>query len=101
MLRKQPWFRVELKALEKMEIIKPEAEEKKIYFRFPPSPPASQKVVELDGMSKAYGDLRVFDGLDLRIEKGDRIAVVGVNGAGKSTLARILGWSGTLSAWVS
>ena len=41
-------------------------------------------------MSKAYGDLRVFQGLDLRIEKGDRIAVVGVNGAGKSTLARIL-----------
>ena len=79
-----------IKALEKMEIIKPEVEEKKIYFRFPPSLPASQKVVELDGMSKAYGDLRVFDGLDLRIEKGDRIAVVGVNGAGKSTLARIL-----------
>ena len=49
-----------IKALEKMEIIKPEAEEKKIYFRFPPSPPASQKVVELEGMSKAYGDLRVF-----------------------------------------
>ena len=39
---------------------------------------------------KAYGDNRFFDGLDLRIEKGDRIAVVGVNGAGKSTLARIL-----------
>ena len=47
-------------------------------------------MVELEGMSKAYGDLRVFQGLDLRIEKGDRIAVVGVNGAGKSTLARIL-----------
>ena len=38
-------------------------------------------MVELEGMSKAYGDLRVFQGLDLRIEKGDRIAVVGVNGA--------------------
>ena len=41
-------------------------------------------------MSKAYGQNSVFEGLDLRIEKGDRIAVVGVNGAGKSTLARIL-----------
>lgn len=79
-----------IKALEKMEIIKPEAEEKKIYFRFPPSPPASQKVVELQGMTKAYGDNVVFDGLDFRIDKGDRIAVVGVNGAGKSTLARVL-----------
>ena len=89
-VKKAAMVQSRIKALEKMEIIKPEAEEKKIYFRFPPSPPASQKVVELEGMSKAYGDLRVFQGLDLRIEKGDRIAVVGVNGAGKSTLARIL-----------
>ena len=79
-----------IKALEKMEIVKPEADEKKIYFRFPPSPPASHKVVEIEGLRKAYDDLEVFNGLDLRIEKGDRIAVVGVNGAGKSTLARIL-----------
>ncbi len=89
-VKKAAMVQSRIKALEKMEVVKPEAEEKKIYFRFPPSPPASQKVVELEGMSKAYGDLRVFQGLDLRIEKGDRIAVVGVNGAGKSTLARIL-----------
>jgi ATP-binding cassette subfamily F protein 3 len=89
-IKKAAMVQSRIKALEKMEIVKPEAEEKKIYFRFPPSPPASQKVVELEEMSKAYGDNRVFDSLDLRIEKGDRIAVVGVNGAGKSTLARIL-----------
>ena len=79
-----------IKALEKMEIVKVEAEEKKIYFRFPPSPPASQKVVEIENLRKSYDELEVFTGLDLRIEKGDRIAVVGVNGAGKSTLVRIL-----------
>lgn len=89
-IKKAAMVQSRIKALEKMEIIKPEAEEKKIYFRFPPSPPASHKVVELEGLEKSYGDLRVFDGLDLRIEKGDRIAVVGVNGAGKSTLVRIL-----------
>jgi ATP-binding cassette, subfamily F, member 3 len=89
-IKKAAMVQSRIKALEKMEIIKPEAEEKKIYFRFPPSPPASQKVVELEAMSKSYGDNRVFDGLDLRIDRGDRIAVVGVNGAGKSTLARIL-----------
>ena len=44
-------------------------------------------------MSKAYGDNVVFDDLDLRIDKGDRIAVVGVNGAGKSTPARCACWS--------
>ena len=84
-VKKAAMVQSRIKALEKMEVVKPEAEKKKIYFRFPPSPPASQKVVELEGMSKAYGDLRVFQGPDLRIEKGDRIAVVGVNGAGKST----------------
>ena len=89
-VKKAAMVQSRIKGLEKMELVKPEAEEKKIYFRFPPSPPASQKVVELEGMTKAYGDNVVFDELDLRIEKGDRIAVVGVNGAGKSTLARVL-----------
>jgi ATP-binding cassette subfamily F protein 3 len=89
-VKKAAMVQSRIKALEKMEIVKPEAEEKKIFFRFPPSPAASQKVVELQGMKKAYGDNVVFDGLDLRIDKGDRIAVVGVNGAGKSTLARVL-----------
>ena len=58
-----------IKALEKMELIKPEAEEKKIYFRFPSSPPASQKVVELNGLEKSYGENSVFNGLDLRIDR--------------------------------
>jgi len=89
-IKKAAMVQSRIKALEKMEIVKPEADEKKIYFRFPPSPPASHKVVEIEGLRKAYDDLEVFNGLDLRIEKGDRIAVVGVNGAGKSTLARIL-----------
>ncbi|HLS29205.1 MAG TPA: ABC-F family ATP-binding cassette domain-containing protein [Opitutales bacterium] len=79
-----------MKALDKVELIELEPQERKIYFRFPPPPPASAKVIELEDVYKSYGDIKVFRGLDLRIEKGDRIAVVGVNGAGKSTLARIL-----------
>lgn len=79
-----------IKQLDKIEIIKPEREEKKIFFRFPPPPPASHKVIELEKIYKSYGPIQVFRGLDLRIDAGDRIAVVGVNGAGKSTLARIL-----------
>lgn len=79
-----------IKDLEKMEIIKMPPQEKKIYFRFPPPPPASAKVIELKNVSKYYGDLQVFKNLDFHIEKGDRLAVVGVNGAGKSTLARLL-----------
>ncbi|WP_269542240.1 ABC-F family ATP-binding cassette domain-containing protein [Cerasicoccus fimbriatus] len=79
-----------LKQLDKIERVEVEREEKKMFFRFPEPPAASQKVVEIHDVFKSYGDLQVFKGLSLRIDKGDRIAVVGVNGAGKSTLARIL-----------
>ena len=79
-----------IKALEKMNLITLPREEKKIFFRFPPPPPASAKVITITNLHKSYGDKVIFKGLNLRIDKGDRIAVVGVNGAGKSTLARIM-----------
>lgn len=79
-----------IKQLDKMDIITIPRDEKKIYFRFPKPPPASSKVITINNLNKAYGDNVIFDGLDLRIDNGDRIAVVGVNGAGKSTLARIM-----------
>ena len=79
-----------IKQLDKMDIITIPRDEKKIFFRFPKPPPASSKVITINNLHKAYGDNVIFDGLDLRIDNGDRIAVVGVNGAGKSTLARIM-----------
>ena len=79
-----------IKQLKKIELIKIPRDEKKIYFRFPEPPPSSSKVINVTDLHKSYGDNVVFDGLNLRIDKGDRIAVVGVNGAGKSTLARIM-----------
>ncbi len=79
-----------IKQLEKVDLIELEEEEDRIAFRFPEPPKSGRVVMELQGVAKAYGDLTVFRDLDLRIERGDRIAVVGVNGAGKSTLARIL-----------
>ena len=89
-VKKAAMVQSRIKALEKIELIRPEVEEKKMYFRFPTPPPASHKVVELSELKKSYQQVEVFRGLNLRIEKGDRIAVVGVNGAGKSTLVRIL-----------
>jgi ATP-binding cassette subfamily F protein 3 len=89
-VKKASMVQSRIKALEKMELITIPREEKKMFFRFPKSPPASAKVITIKNLHKAYGDNVIFDGLDLRIDKGDRIAVVGVNGAGKSTLARIM-----------
>ncbi|MFP4165908.1 MAG: ribosomal protection-like ABC-F family protein [Opitutales bacterium] len=89
-VKKASMVQSRIKQLEKMERIEPPREEKKIYFRFPKSPPASAKAITITDLYKAYGDNVVFDGLNLRIDHGDRIAVVGVNGAGKSTLARIM-----------
>lgn len=89
-VKKASMVQSRIKSLNKMELITIPRDEKKMFFRFPKSPPASAKVINITGLKKAYGDNVIFDGLDLRIDKGDRIAVVGVNGAGKSTLARIM-----------
>ncbi len=79
-----------IKRLEKMETVEREVDAEKIRFRFPTPPPSGRVVLELTDVDKSYGPLRLFAGLGYRIERGDRIAVVGVNGAGKSTFARIL-----------
>ena len=79
-----------VKELEKMERIEIPPEEKTIHFRFPQPPASGRVAVELDRVAKSYGDNHVFDDVSLRIERGDRIALVGANGAGKSTLIRIL-----------
>jgi ATP-binding cassette subfamily F protein 3 len=89
-VKKASMVQSRIKTLEKMELITIPRDEKKMFFRFPEPPPASAKVITIKNLHKAYGDNVIFDGLDLRIDKGDRIAVVGVNGAGKSTLARIM-----------
>lgn len=79
-----------IKQMEKMDLIEIEDEEEEIHFHFPQPQPSGRVVMELKGIQKSYGTHNVFNGLNYIIERGDRIAVVGVNGAGKSTFSRIV-----------
>ncbi len=79
-----------IKALDRIERIEIEDDESEIGFRFPPPARTGHVVIKATGLTKRYGSLTVLDNLDLEINRGDRVAVVGVNGAGKSTLSRVL-----------
>ena len=79
-----------IKMLEKVVPIEVPPERKKINFNFPACAKSGRMVLELKQVRKAYGDVPIFDGLNLHIERGDRIALVGPNGVGKSTLMRML-----------
>jgi ATP-binding cassette subfamily F protein 3 len=79
-----------IKMLEKVERIEVPPERKRIHFQFPPAARSGRMVIELRGARKAYEDKVVLRSVDLHLERGDRVALVGHNGAGKSTLMRLL-----------
>jgi ATP-binding cassette, subfamily F, member 3 len=79
-----------IKELERMEKIEVPPEEKAIHFSFPQPRPSGRMVAEAKDLGKSYGAKEVFSGVNFVIERGDRIALVGVNGAGKSTLIKLL-----------
>jgi ATP-binding cassette, subfamily F, member 3 len=87
-----------IKELEKIERIEVPPEEKTIHFSFPQPKPSGRIVAEFVDVAKTYpakpgsntGEKEVFRNVNFLIERGDRIALVGVNGAGKSTLIKLL-----------
>jgi ATP-binding cassette subfamily F protein 3 len=87
---KAPLVQSRIKQLEKIERIDLPPERKRIAFHFPPPPKGGRLAVQLRGVAHGYGDLTVLSGVDLAVERGERIALVGANGAGKSTLMRLL-----------
>ncbi|MGB9455334.1 MAG: ABC-F family ATP-binding cassette domain-containing protein [Bryobacteraceae bacterium] len=79
-----------IKEMERMDKIEIPPEEKSIHFRFPQPKPSGRVVAQFQKVAKCYGNTQVFADVDFYIERGDRVALVGVNGAGKSTLIKIL-----------
>ena len=79
-----------IKELEKIERIEIPPEEPAIHFSFPQPKPSGRIVAEFKDVSKSYGNKHVFSDASFVIERGDRIALVGVNGAGKSTMIKLL-----------
>jgi ATP-binding cassette subfamily F protein 3 len=87
-----------IKELEKGERIQIPDEEKTVHFSFPQPKPSGRIVAEFSGVAKSYGNHRVFEKVNFMIERGDRVALVGVNGAGKSTLIKLLASTEPLTA---
>ncbi|HEX4750468.1 MAG TPA: ABC-F family ATP-binding cassette domain-containing protein [Bryobacteraceae bacterium] len=79
-----------IKELEKIERIELPPEEKTIHFTFPQPKPSGRIVAQFQNVSKSYDQKLVFKDVNFTIERGDRVALVGVNGAGKSTLIKLL-----------
>jgi len=67
------------------------AADKVAKVRFPTPVPCGKTPLTAEGLSKSYGSLEIFCDVDLAIDRGSRVAVLGLNGAGKTTLLRILG----------
>ena len=80
-----------VKMLEKLEIIEVDEEDTSaLRLKFPPSPRSGQYPVMMDSVGKAFDDKRIFSGVNLTINRGDKVAFVGRNGEGKSTLVKCI-----------
>lgn len=78
------------KQLAKIARLEAPTEAATVKFRFPPAPPSGQQVLRAAEIRKAYDGKLVLDQVDLKLERGQRLVLVGPNGCGKSTLLRIL-----------
>ena len=83
-----------VKALDRLDkISEVERDEVSVNFKFTFSQKSGRDVIVLDDVSKSFGDLHILDNTHARIERGDKIALIGANGKGKSTVLRIINGS--------
>lgn len=80
-----------IKQLDKLERLEVDVEDNsRLHLKFPPAPHSGIIPVEIERLSKAYGDHLVLDNIDLIINRGEKVAFVGKNGEGKSTLVKCI-----------
>ena len=80
-----------VKQLEKMDLVEIDDRDKSVmHFKFPPAPHSGKVTLELNHVSKSYGEKNILNEINLLIPRGEKIAFVGRNGEGKSTLAKII-----------
>lgn len=80
-----------IKKLEKMERIEIDDDDsRKINFRFPPAPRSGKVAIQAESLAKSYGEKHIFSGVNVEVNRGEKIAFVGQNGQGKSTLVKII-----------
>ncbi|OIP32961.1 MAG: hypothetical protein AUK47_19765 [Deltaproteobacteria bacterium CG2_30_63_29] len=80
-----------MKLVEKIEIEKlPESSRRSPLFKLGARRQTGKQVVEVEGISKAFGELQVLEDVSFTVQRGDRLAIIGPNGIGKSTLLKIM-----------
>ena len=80
-----------VKQLEKMDMVQIDDQDKSVmHFKFPPAPHSGKVTLELEKLSKSYGEKNILNNINLLIPRGEKIAFVGRNGEGKSTLSKII-----------
>lgn len=80
-----------IKQLDKVERIEVEPEDNaSMHFRFPDAKRSGKVVLNMENVKKSFGEKTILRGIDLMVERGDKIAFVGRNGEGKTTLSKII-----------
>ncbi|MFO7460593.1 MAG: ABC-F family ATP-binding cassette domain-containing protein [Desulfatiglandales bacterium] len=79
-----------IKLLKKIELVETHQKQKEIRFSFPEAPRSGREILSIQDLSKAFDGKTLYSDLNLRVTKGERVAIIGPNGAGKTTLLRMV-----------
>ncbi len=79
-----------IKQLDRSEVIEVRDHHSTVRFRFPEVPRSGREVIRIDQIDKRFGDKVIYRQVTKTLERGDRVAIIGVNGAGKTTLLKLI-----------